>query len=135
LLFTGNPDICHRMKRTLQNILIAILLIILAVVCADGAPPGTLRTNVTLQCDYPVAELGTNLTFKIYSSTNSTQAVATWPLYASRLATNTSITLPIDASQRYFVMTASNWWGESTFSNVAATPPFPRSDSSLSLGP
>jgi len=123
------------MKAKLEAVGIAILLVILAVLCADGAPPGVMRTSVTLAWDYPTNQLSTNLTFRIFSTTNITQSVTNWPLYGATSGTNLSATFPIDANQRWFVMTASNWWGSSDFSTVAATPPLPRSDVSLSLGP
>ncbi|OHD27380.1 MAG: hypothetical protein A2Y38_01870 [Spirochaetes bacterium GWB1_59_5] len=112
-----------------------LALLALAVVPVDAAPPGVLRTNVTLQCDYPAGELGTNLVFKIYSSTNLSVAVTNWPLLKTVVATSTHITLPIDATQRFYVMTASNWWGETSFSNVAQTPPIPRDVINVRLGP
>lgn len=123
------------MKTKLETIGIALLLIVLSVLCADGAPPGVLRTNVTLTCDYPANQLSTNLTFKVYSHTNLAVAATSWPLVATFKGTNTTVTLPIDATQRYYVMTASNWWGESSFSNVAATEPPPLDVINLRLGP
>jgi hypothetical protein len=95
-----------------------------------------LRTNLTLQVlNYPANELSTNLVFKVYSTTNINLSVTNWPLYRTVVATNSQISLPIDANQRFFVLTSSNWWGESSFSNVAGTPPLPRSDASIRLGP
>lgn len=123
------------MKRILETIDIIILLIILAVLSADGAPPGSLRTNITLQIDYPTNQLSTNLVFKIYSTTNLALAVSSWPLEKTFVGTNTTFTLPIIASQRFYVMTSSNWWGESDFSNVAQTPPLPLDVVNLRLGP
>jgi len=114
---------------------IAAMAALFVAFASLAAPPGVMRTNVNLAWDYPTNELSTNLTFKLYSATNIASPVATWPLLTTVVGTNLSVTLPIDAQQRYFVMTASNWWGESIPSNVAGTPPLPRSDSKLSLGP
>jgi hypothetical protein len=108
----------------------------------------SLRTTVPLEFDYPATELPMIQVFKVYSSTNPIQAVTSWPLYATLYPTNLTMlgtnasglvtnrfTLPIDATQRYFVMTASNWFGEGGFSVVAGTPPPPRSDVPLRVGP
>lgn len=125
------------MKRILETIGIIILLIILAVLSADGSP-GNMRTNLTLRWSYPANELSTNLLFKFYSSTNIAQPVASWPLYATTIGTNLSLVVPVNAAegQRYFVGTSSNWWGESFFSNVTNPPsPPPRSVVLLEIGP
>ena len=105
-----------------------------AVACL-GAPPGQMRTNGTLHWSYPTNELGTNLWFKIYSTTNVGAPASTWPLYLTVVGTNTQAVFPINAEQRFFVVTASNWHGESVFSNVASTPPPPRHENDLRLGP
>lgn len=118
------------MKRNLIT-----LLIVIPAVALLAALPGQLRTTVVLFWDYPANELSTNLTFKIYSTTNAALAVSSWPVLTNKVGTNTTITLPIDAVQRYYVVTASNWWGESDFSNVAGTPPLPRDQTNLRLGP
>lgn len=100
-----------------------------------GAPPGVLRTNVPLEWDYPTNELSTNLLFKIYSSTNLSSPVTNWSLYSTVVGTNTRAIVPLDAQQRFFVLTASNYWGESSFSNVTNVPPPPRHTNSVRLGP
>ncbi len=107
-----------------------LILFLLSCGFLQAAPPGILRTNVTLAWDYPVTELSTNLVFKIYSATNVIQPVV---LLTNVSGTNTQVTLPLDAQQRYFVVTASNYWGESSFSNVAETPPPPRDQNNLRL--
>jgi hypothetical protein len=61
--------------------------------------------------------------------------LTSWVQITNVSGTNISVTFPIDAQQRWFVATASNWWGTSDFSGVAATPPLPRSDLKLQLGP
>lgn len=117
------------MKRTL--VLVAAAL----VAVASLAAPGNLRTNATVEWQYPETELSTNLTFKLYSTTNVAQPTAEWPLLTTVVGTNLQVTVPIDAAQRFFVLTASNWWGESDFSNVASTPVLPRSDVTVRIGP
>ena len=105
-----------------------------ALVLCLGAP-GNLRTNVTLQWDkYPTNQISPDLILKVYSSTNLAIPLSSWPLVATVNPTNVTVTLPIDAHQRFYVMTASNWWGESDFGNVASTPAPPRSDLNLRIG-
>jgi hypothetical protein len=94
-----------------------------------------MRTNITFSWTFPTQHLSTNVLFKFYSSTNLTLPVTNWPLYATKIGTNTTVTLPIDAQQRWFVLTASNWWGETDFSNVAGTQPILPSESTVMIGP
>ena len=89
---------------------------------------GTLASDtVTLAWDYPLAELTTNLTFKLYHSTNPAIPPTQWTPFTNIVGTNLSAALSIDVGVHFFFLTASNWWGESDPSNVASTPPPPRS--------
>jgi hypothetical protein len=97
--------------------------------------PGVLFTNVTLAWSYPSNELSTNMVFKLYSTTNTALPMTSWPLVKMIPGPNLTTTFPMQAELRFFVMTASNFWGESTFSPVAATPPAPRFDVPLSIAP
>lgn len=116
---------------------VAILLSGVAIACLGAVmPPGTLRTTVTLEWDqYPTNLIGPGLVLKIYTHTNATAPLSTWPLMAIVSPTNTTVTLTINAQQRYFVMTSSNWWGESNFGNVAQTVALPLNDRNLRIGP
>ena len=80
-----------------------------------------LRSTITLYWDYPPALLSPDLTFKIYSSTD----MINWVNFTNVVGTNTEITIPITASRMFFTATASNFWGESDFSNTASTPNAP----------
>ena len=127
-----------------------ITLIILSVVSLLSgqvtlAAPGQISTNgILLAWDYPASVLSTNqVLFKLYSTTNLTSPQSSWPLVKSIRSTNgipvgTNLSFitafPMQAEARYFVMTASNFWGESVFSSVAATPSAPRFDVPLSIG-
>jgi len=130
-------SLCHSRGVHIGNRVRAVALMIF-MVCgmAAAAGPGNLRTNITLSFDFPTNLLSTNVLFKFYSSTTITQPVNQWPLYASVVGTNTSYTFPIDAvaGQRWFVMTASNWWGETSFSNVTNTQPVLPSLVNVSIG-
>jgi len=116
---------------------ILLLVFMAAMLPARAAVvvPGVLFTNVTLAWDYPSNELSTNLVFKLYSTTNVALPMTNWPLVKTIVGTNLTTPFPMQPGMRLFVMTASNFWGESTFSPVAATPPAPRFDVPLSIAP
>lgn len=120
LLGIGRATVYNRMRKVKLNGVAALVLLFAVTVI------GQLRTNVVLEFDYPATELSTNLTFKVYSTTNITQPVTNWPVLLTVVGTNASITIPMTAQQRFFVITASNYWGEGNFSAVAQTPPPPR---------
>lgn len=125
------------------------LLIALFPFISLAAPPGQLRTNGTIQWDYPTNALSTNMVFKLYSHTNIAAPLSTWPLLSTilwtnsiaitnRLGTNRAIyqfTFPTVQAQQFFVVTASNWHGESDFSEVAQTVMPPLSDIPVRIGP
>lgn len=114
-------------------VLAAALAVCLGVTGAPGDPP---RDTITLEWNaYPPGAITPELVLKIYSTTNPTLPLSSWPLLATVNPTNTRITLPIDYHQRFYVMTASNWWAESFFSNGTNTPPTLRLTNSLRLGP
>jgi hypothetical protein len=74
-----------------------------AVLCL-GAPPGVLRTNVTLQWDqYPTNQISPDLILLVYSNTNATAPLSSWPLVATVNPTNVTVTLPIDGNQRFYL--------------------------------
>jgi len=74
----------------------------------------------------------TNLTFKVYSSTNVAIPSTNWPVIA--VLTNPAVinggrqmawTNAFVPGQYFFSMTSSNLWGEAPFSSVVAAPPAP----------
>jgi len=87
---------------------------------------GTNET-VTLTWDYPAADLSPDLTFRIRHSTEADLPFAKWSVLTNVAGTNLSVTLNLEPGQHYFYLTATNWWGESDPSNIASTPPRPRS--------
>lgn len=110
------------------------VLAAVAVMCLGA--PGNLRTNVTLMWDkYPTNQISPDLILKVYSSTNLAIPLSNWPLVAIVNPTNVTVTLPLDGNQRFYTMTASNWYGEGNFSVVAATVAPPRSDLNLRIVP
>ena len=129
--------LCHSRGVHIGNKVRAVALcVFLFCGVAVAGSPGQMRTNITLSFDFPANLLSTNVLFKFYSSTSIAQPVNQWPLYGTAVGTNTTFTFPIDAAagQRYFVMTASNWWGETSFSNVTNTQPVLPSLVNVSIG-
>jgi len=102
------------------------LIIILLLTCLVAiAGPGTVKTNVTLTADYDTNAASADLSFNLYSTTNITLPIAQWPVVTNVLypacmtnGTNVQIVLPISSGPHFYALTASNWWGESPFSNV-----------------
>ena len=122
---------------------IAIGLFLLSAILAHAAP-GQTKTNVTLYWSAP-----TNL---VYSVTNGTEIVlltnvvdryfmyassdpsintTNWPVLISVPGTVTNVSLVMTPQMRFYAVTASNYWGESDFSNVAWTPPRPSDEVQL----
>jgi len=83
--------------------------------------PGQLRNTITLSWDY-----GTNSppdVYKLYASTSLTAPTTGWTLIATVPGSIQEVTLSnVVAQQRWFYVTASNWWGESPPSNTTGTP-------------
>jgi hypothetical protein len=88
----------------------------------------TTNQLVTLEWDYPPAELN-QVTFTVYHSTDLSIPVKQWQPIGSLSGTN-RVAVSIVPGVNYFTVSASNFWAE-VFSNVASTPPLPRSDVNL----
>lgn len=106
-------------------------LILLACLLALNAQ-GQLRTNVTLVWDYPVSET-TNIWFFVRGTNAISSWSSNWPVIAvvagaENFSTPTTVTFPLAPQKYFFVCQASNYWGLSDPSNVAAVPSPPRSD-------
>jgi hypothetical protein len=105
--------------------IITLLFAIVALAAQTGLEP------VTLAWDYPAAELkGT--AFNIYHSQDPALPLNQWQKVASVQETNLC-RLSIVPGAHFFTATASNFWGESQFSNIASTPAVPRSDGNLRI--
>lgn len=94
----------------------------LAAAALDLSPPSG---NVVLSWSYPAESLSPDLTFRVYASTNLATPITNWACLTNIAGTNLSASVKIQPGQMFFVMTASNFWGESLTSNVAATPKLP----------
>ena len=121
--------------------LLFLPFLLLGLLAGQAAPP---TGSITFFWDYPSAYLETNLVFRLYTSTNITTPLTNWTVIGSvnglaalgtnGIGTNTSklrLSVKIEPGQHYFVMKASNFWGEADFSNVVSTPALPRDDSTL----
>jgi hypothetical protein len=108
--------------------LLAIVALLAGAVFSQQTP---IDGRVTVEWDYPSNDVPT-MTFNVYHSTNISLPVANWPKLAS-VQGATRVPLTVTPGPNYFVCTASNFWGESDFSNVASTPGTPRSDINLKV--
>ena len=88
-----------------------------------------------LAWSYDTNELSTNLTFNFYETTNVALPMSQWPMLTNVAGTNLTVDIDIVPGAHFFVMTASNFWGESDVSSpVVLTPTLPHSvNSSLKI--
>jgi len=114
------------MKKTI----IASIILIAGLLITGGYPSGPPSGRVNLVWDYPTNELSPDLVFRLFHSTNITVPMTNWVVLTNVPGTSTSVSVVITPGIHFFVMTASNFWGESDFSNVASTPALPRSATS-----
>lgn len=77
--------------------------------------------TITLLWDYPTNDLGADLTFKVYSTTNIAVPMTNWQV-STIVGTTTAAQVTMAPSRRFFFVTASNIWGESGPSNITNTP-------------
>lgn len=73
------------------------------------------KKTVTIGWSYPVNFETPDLVFKIYHSTNLSIAMTQWDLMTNIPGNLRSAVLPADQPQEFFVMTASNYLGESGY--------------------
>lgn len=105
-------------------ILISLAIVSLALTSHAQLAPKT----VTLVWDaIPPAQVTPDLKVRIYANDNLIVPMVLWALLAEVPATNNAATFTIQPGEHYFVATSySTFWKlESTFSNVASTPPLP----------
>ena len=108
-------------------------IFLLTTLCCILAYAAAIDGKVTLVWDYPVSEMTTNLTFKVYSSTNIIIPLTNWVVLTNIVGTTNSVKVQITPGACFFYVTASNFWGESNPSNVASTPVLPRSPQNLKI--
>lgn len=110
-----------------------ILSIIIALFAPTLLGEGSVKTNLTLAWDYPTNQFDTNLVFILRYTTNAAISITNWPVIQVINGSNRQTTVAMSPSVAFFVMTASNLWGEGFFSNVAAVPPPPTSSLVLTI--
>ncbi len=124
----------HSGGRVFSNMIKKACLLLFAVTATALAVvlPGTMRNTISLTWDYDTNSPPD--VFKLYTSTNAAMPTTNWTLVAGVSGTIRNITISnINAQQCFFYVTASNWWGESTPSNVAGTPQIPGSVGNLRI--
>ena len=129
--------------------LTAIVLTTVVALTSACAAPALAPTNpvpVVLAFDYPTNDLPNVRSFRVYGSTNLSAPTVNWQELTNCWATNLvttnlsstaspnaalHVSVTVQPGTRFFVVTSSNFWGESPFSNIAATPPLPSGDINL----
>jgi len=101
--------------RKIRGLIVAFALIA-SVATAVVLPP---TPTVTLSWDYPADQLGTNLTFKVYHTTDISLPMENWTVMTNVVGTNLSTKIPMGPGAHFFALTASNSAGESAFATVS----------------
>lgn len=105
----------NSMSKILLTFGLAVLAVASVVFAAGPGGPQPVR----LEWDYPddSAEV-----FKIYSHTNLESPLTNWGVLTNVAGTNRGCAVSIEAGRRFFLCTASNYWGESLPSNRPGLP-------------
>jgi len=144
----SDPVNCYVTTNDMKILSLTLLAALALVAISIAAPIGQFKTKVVLAWNYPTNEYQTNFSFSIYHSTNALIPLTNWTritniafigpvtnLPVTGTNYDFSTTLPTIAGVHFFIMTVSNSWGESSFSNVAGTPPVPRDDGKFTATP
>lgn len=73
------------------------------------------RKKIRLEWDYPVQFQTSDLIFKVYHSTNLSQPLRLWPLLTNIPGDWRAVEVFAEHPREFFVLTASNAYGESDF--------------------
>lgn len=107
----------------------AILASLLLCISAFSAPLLVVNPpngHVTLSWNYDTNLLSTNLFFHVYETTNVTIPLIQWNTLTNMVGVTTSVVLEVVPGEHYFVVSSSNFWGETSItSQPAYTPPLP----------
>jgi hypothetical protein len=106
------------------------ILTVLGCLAAVAHQRGVFRDEVTLAWDYRTNNLPSTVFF-VYGSETLTEPT-NWPVITV-VTGQTWATFQTVPASWFFAVTASNWWGESDFSNVLEIPEPPSSDINLRL--
>lgn len=115
----------ERLRKLTKPVVFAAVL--LSSLVFAGTPPGPAR--VVFAWD---GQGGVDV-FRLYSSTNLLVPLTNWTALTNVPGTNFSCAVPVQPGQRFFYLTASNFWGESDPSAVASTPAVPAAGTNLSI--
>jgi|GEM_PF-4532271 len=115
--------------------LVLISFLFCATAFGSAVSTNLISGHVRLAWTYDTSAepISSNLAFNVYGSTNLATPVAQWPCLTNLpspaagvdwTGTNFYTDLSLSPAQYFFVMTASNFWGEcSITSNMVSTPP------------
>jgi len=108
----------------MKNIKIKLfsLLALLSSTFLYSAPP---NGNIRCEWDYAPTEV-TNVVFRLYRSTDAVNYTV-----LTNVVGSTNVDLVVTPGKNWFYVTASNFWGESTPSNIASTPAAPNASGNL----
>lgn len=107
------------------------ILTLVGCLAAVAHQRGIFRDEVTLAWDYQTNRIPGTVFF-VYGSENVYMPIEEWPVITV-VTGQTWATFQTVPSSWFFAVTASNWWGETDFSNVLEIPEPPSSDINLRL--
>jgi hypothetical protein len=79
------------------------------------AIPAPSSKTIRILWSYAIASQTPDLVFKIYHSYDAAVAVRYWPLLTNVPGSVRSVTVPMNQPREFFILTASNYLGESRF--------------------
>jgi len=95
------------------------------IACTIGLLSPAQAEQVTIAWDYPTNELN-GVTFRLRWSNDIATPLTNW--FVLIATTNTTVKVDVPRGVNFFTASASNFWGESVFSNIAFTPPVVRTN-------
>ena len=107
------------------------ILLLCLLACDARAERGVFLTAVLVEWDYRPEDLA-ETTFKVYGSSNLFEPMELWPVVAT-VTGHTWAQFDIDPVAMFYAVTATNWRGESDFSNVLRVSGPPLSDFKLRI--
>jgi hypothetical protein len=96
-----------------------LLFLCVAMIALTAA--AQITGHVNLFWGYPPSDYTNTFSVNVYETTNFNAPA--WNLLTNVSGAQTNILLDIQPGAHFFRLTATNFWGESDFSNTATTPP------------
>lgn len=112
-------------------------LFIFALCLSAWSQSATLEWQYSSNALWSASQIGQPFSFKIYGTNQLGLPAANWEVIVAQPATNFPVvaydgtnqtfayTSPIAPGQFFYTATASNFWGESGFSNTSGVPSLP----------